>query len=64
MTPTTAALNYQVLDQFLDPIRDVLTPEVAQAIADLRASPATQDRIEDLASRHHEGKLSPEELAE
>ena len=64
MTPTTAARNYQVLEQFLDPIRDVLTPEVAQAIADLRASPATQDRIEDLANRHHEGKLSPDELAE
>lgn len=64
MTPTTTARNYQILDQFLDPIRDILTPEVAQAIADLRASPATQDRIEDLANRHHEGKLGPEELAE
>ena len=62
--PATTPQNYQVLDQFLDPIRDILTPEVAQAIADLRASPAIQDRIEDFASRHHEGKLSPEELAE
>ena len=64
MTPTTAARNYQVLDQFLDPIRDILTPEVAQAIADLRSDPATQERIEDLAHRHHEGQLSAEELAE
>ena len=64
MTPPTAARNYQVLDQFLDPIRDILTPEVAQAIADLRSDPATQERIEDLAHRHHEGQLSAEELAE
>jgi hypothetical protein len=63
MTPATAARNYQVLDQFLDPIRDILTPEVAHAIADLRASPAIQARIEDFAGRHHEGKLSPEERA-
>jgi hypothetical protein len=64
MTPTTAARHVQVLDQFLNPIRDILTPEVAQAIADLRASPATQERIEDLAHRHHEGKLGVEELTE
>ena len=64
MTPTTAGRQYQVLDQFLDPIRDILTPEVAQAIADLRAAPATQELIEDLAHRHHEGQLGPDELAE
>jgi hypothetical protein len=64
MTPTSADRHHQILDQFLDPIRDILTPEVAQAIADLRAAPATQERIEDLAHRHHEGPLGPEELAE
>ena len=64
MTPTTAGRQYQVLDQFLDPLRDILTPEIAQAIADLRAAPRIQDRIEDLAHRHHEGQLDPEELAE
>ena len=63
--PLIAAVqNRQVLDRFLNPIRDILTPEVAQAIADLRADQATQDRIEDLAHRHHEGQLDPEELAE
>ena len=64
MTPASATRNYQILDQFLNPIRDILTPEVAQAIADLRAAPATQELIEDLAHRHHEGQLGPEELAE
>ena len=64
MALTATAQNRQVLDRFLNPVRDILTPEVAQAIADLRADPVTQDRIEDLAHRHHEGQLTPEELAE
>jgi hypothetical protein len=63
MLPTTVD-SRQVLDRFLNPIRDILTPEVAKAIADLRADSATQDRLEDLASRHHEGQLSAGELAE
>jgi len=63
--PTAAASQHrQILDRFLNPVRDILTPEVARAIADLRADPATQQRIEDLADRHHEGQLSPEELSE
>jgi len=60
----TAARTRQVLDLFLNPICDILTPEVAQAIADLRADAATQDRIEDLAHRHHEGLLTPDEVSE
>ena len=63
--PAVAA-NFQkpILDRFLDPVRDVLTPEVARAIADLRIDSATQAQIEDFAERHHEGKLSADELAE
>lgn len=64
MAPTVVSRHRQVLDRFLDPVRDLLTPEVARGIADLRADAATQQRIEDLADRHHEGQLSPEELAE
>jgi hypothetical protein len=45
-------------------VRDVLTPEVAQAIADLRADATTQGRLDDLADRHHEGQLAPDELSE
>ena len=56
--------NRHVLDRLLNPIRDVLTPEVAQAIADLRADAATQGRLDHLAERHHEGQLTPEELTE
>ncbi|OWK43583.1 hypothetical protein [Fimbriiglobus ruber] len=64
MASTTAARNYEVLDQFLNPLRDALTPEAAKAIVELRADATTQARIEDLAYRHHEGQLTSEELAE
>ena len=56
--------NRHVLDRLLNPVRDVLTPEVAQAIADLRADATTQGRLDDLAERHHEGRLTPDELTE
>jgi hypothetical protein len=59
-----ATQDHRVLDRLLNPVRDVLTPEVARAIADLRADAATQERLDDLGERHHEGRLSPEELAE
>ena len=63
--PTEAApQGPRILDRLLDPVRDAFTPEVARAIADLRADAATQDRLDDLAERHHEGGLSPDELAE
>jgi hypothetical protein len=64
MTPAAVGKHREVLDRFLNPVRDILTPEIARAIADLRADPATQQRIEELADRHHEGRLSPDELAE
>lgn len=64
MTIAAPIANRAVLDRFLNPLRDILTPEVAQAITDLRADAATQQLIEDLAARHHEGQLSSEELAE
>lgn len=64
METPTASRGQVALDRLLDPVRDVLTPEVARAIADLRADAATRDRLDDLAERHHEGRLSPDELDE
>lgn len=64
MTIPTTDPDRHVLDRLLDPVRDALTPEVARAIADLRADAMTQARLDDLAERHHEGHLSPDELAE
>ncbi|WP_165223094.1 hypothetical protein [Aquisphaera insulae] len=64
METHTAARPHHVLDRLLDPLRDILTPEAARAIADLRADATTQERLDDLAERHDEGQLSPDELVE
>jgi hypothetical protein len=64
MSITTINRSASILNRFLDPVRELLTPAVAQAIADLRADAATQARIEELAEQHHEGRLTAEELAE
>ena len=61
---TAASRNRQVLDRFLNPVRDILTPEVARAIADLRADSATQERIDDLADGHRESRLTADEIGE
>ena len=52
------------LDQFLDPIAECLTPEVAQRIADLRTSDRTKARLEDLRVKANESTLSDSERAE
>ena len=48
----------------LDPVRDVLTPSVAAALANLRADAETQARLDDLADRNTAGQLTAEERAE
>jgi len=64
MEAQTVTRDFHVLDRLLNPVRDVLTTEVAQAIVDLKADETTQARLDDLAERHHEGQLSADELAE
>ncbi len=43
---------------------DSFTPEVARRIVDLRADAQTQARLDELADKANEGKLSPEEESE
>lgn len=43
---------------------ECLTPEVAIRIADLRADPATQRRLDELAAKANQGQLAPEEADE
>jgi len=64
METQTAIQNEHVLDRLLNPLRDVPTPEIAHAVADLKADATTQARLDDLAERHHEGRLSAEEVGE
>jgi hypothetical protein len=52
------------LDRLLDPFSRILTPEFAKKVAGLRADPATQVRIDELADKCNEGQLTPEEEAE
>src|SRR5436309_7239631 len=52
------------LDRLLEPLTDVLTPEVAAALLNLRADASLQAHIEDLRRKANEGTLTPAEDAE
>jgi len=52
------------LDRLLDPVTRCFTTSVARQIVDLRADPAVQARLEELAEKCTEGQLSPEESTE
>ncbi|HUE16442.1 MAG TPA: hypothetical protein VMR25_19870 [Planctomycetaceae bacterium] len=53
-----------VLDRFLDPLTDCLTPDVARRIVDLKIDPSLQSRLDELAQKANAGTLSAEELQE
>ena len=53
-----------VLDRLVSPLGDCLTPESARRVLALKADRKVQARVDDLAARHREGGLSPEEQAE
>jgi hypothetical protein len=53
-----------LLDQVLDPFVDCLTLESAAKIASLRAEPAVQSRLNELADRANEGTLSGQDRAD
>ena len=52
------------LAKILDPVAQCFTPEVAKRVAELRADPDVQARIEELAEKCNEGTMTPEEIAE
>jgi len=52
------------LAKILDPVAQCFTPEVAKRVAELRADPDVQARIEELAEKCNEGMMTPEETAE
>lgn len=54
-------VKQSVLNKLLDPVKDALTPEVASRLVALRADPETQQRLDELAEKANEGKLSKEE---
>jgi hypothetical protein len=53
-----------VIEQLVGPLADCLTPESARRLLALKPDPALQARIDDMATRHTEGRVTPEEQAE
>ena len=52
------------LDRLLDPLTEVLTPESASALLNLRADPELEAHIDELRRKANEGTLTPVEDAE
>jgi hypothetical protein len=53
-----------VLDELLEPIGACLTPEVAQSLVELRSPASVQHRVEELARKSEDGRLSKAEQEE
>lgn len=64
MTTTPMPQDTSILAQLLEPIGKYMTLELAQRIAELRASPEAQARLDELADKCNEGALTPEEATE
>jgi len=58
----TVALN--VMDRVLEPLNRNLTAEAARVLAALRLDEAAQARMEELAAKNTEGRLTPDERTE
>ena len=53
-----------VLDRIFDPLRNVLTPESAQRLADWKADDEIQRRLDELGDKANEGALTLAEREE
>jgi len=58
------AKSAPMLDQLLAELSECLTPESARRLLALKLDRKLQRRVDEMASRHTEGQLSPEEEAE
>lgn len=54
----------EVLEEMLEPVGRSLGPETARALVNLRVGKRMQGRVDKLAQKCNEGKLSPSEQAE
>ena len=59
MNHTTATL-----DRLVEPVVRIFTPEVARALINIRADPEVQARMDKLADKCNEGRLTSEEREE
>ena len=56
--------NTATLERLMEPVARIFTPEVAKALVELRADPALQARMDELAEKCNEGQLTPDEREE
>lgn len=56
--------NSPVVDRLVSPLGECLTPESARRLLALKPDPDLMASVDDMASRHTEGRLRPEEMAE
>ena len=64
MNSTTLELESAAVAKVLEPVVRGLPPDVARQIAELRAAPELQARIDELAARCNAGLLTDDERAE
>jgi len=57
-------MEHAVLDRFLRPFAECLTPEVAQRIVGLELDLHSQSRLDELAAKANEGYLTDDERQE
>ena len=55
------AVSSDIISSVLEPFADCFTPELARRIAALRATPATQERLNDLADKANDDRLTEAE---
>ncbi|MBS0210766.1 MAG: hypothetical protein JSS27_17630 [Planctomycetes bacterium] len=53
-----------ILDRFLEPVTQILPPDTARQIVDLRLDAQLQARLDALAEKANQGTLMPEEREE
>lgn len=58
------AKSAPALDELIGALSECLTPESARRLLALKADPQLQARVDDLATRHSRGLLTPEEQGE
>jgi len=59
-----AAKPTPVVERLVAPLGDCLTPESARRLLALKADSELQAHVDDMATRHTEGRLTPAEEAE
>jgi hypothetical protein len=59
-----AAKNSTVMEKLVAPLGECLTPESARRLLALKPDPELQKRVDDMAARHTEGRLTAAEEAE